>query len=82
MYTLKFYFNTRWLDAFSIFHVNEHGIIDKMTIDRMMPDQEREKVTEKAAAKAAKVIGAIPKSVLFLGFSPDLSQITNVISEC
>lgn len=68
----------RWLDAFSIFHVNEYGIIDKMTIDRMMPDQEREKVIDKAAAK---IINAIPKSVLFIGLSPDLSQITNVISE-
>lgn len=71
----------RWLDAFSVFHVNEHGIIDSLTIDRMMPDSDREKVTDKAAEKAAKLIGAIPKSVIFLGLSPDVSHITNVISE-
>lgn len=61
-----------------MFHVNEYGIITKFTIDRMQPDQEQEKIVD----KAAKLIRGIPKAALFLGLSPEMSQITNAISGC
>lgn len=40
-----------WIDGFSVFHVNQKGLINKHTVEKMMPDEEKK--------VCSKVIGGV-----------------------
>lgn len=62
------------MDAYSIFHVNEKGIISKVIIDRVITDSDTLEAEDKNR-KVLSRISAIPKSVLFLGLTNDITPI-------
>lgn len=58
-----------WYDGFSTFYVGSDGLIYKHVVDKMMPDQDRELVTDKIISPK---LGA---AAMFVGLSSELSPI-------
>uniref|UniRef100_A0A0N5AVX6 Ovule protein n=1 Tax=Syphacia muris TaxID=451379 RepID=A0A0N5AVX6_9BILA len=50
-----------WFDGYSIFYVNGEGLVDKMTIQRTIPDSERNVNKKTTTQKIAERIGVLPK---------------------
>jgi hypothetical protein len=70
---LFFFIFFRWYDGFSIFYVGDDGLVFKHIVDRVMPDENKEK------ALRPDTLGSInsPKLALIISVASEISPIVN-----
>jgi hypothetical protein len=71
--TIFFFIFFRWYDGFSIFYVGDDGLVFKHIVDRVMPDENKEK------ALRPDTLGSInsPKLALIISVASEISPIVN-----
>jgi hypothetical protein len=72
IHSYKLWFISSWYDGFSIFYVGDDGLVFKHTVDKVMPDEDKEKVINNEQMAA---LGSAPKLALIISVASELSPI-------